>query len=278
MSIAIQRKNGDLIWFDAVVSYSRQYTSSVTKHPVESGGTITDNVSQDNPVFTISGVISNADFNTTRPFINSADASTYKLSDRRIYNSQPIPLGAQPVIGSNVSPMMKYLPQSLNQFAGVRPPSVEVPDSQRPDWVYEVEEILTEMERSHELVTILDFSHIGFINKNIDDCYISSLSFSETTDTGDSFDVNMTIEKVQFVTLKEETLSDDVDKSINGKTASKQNKGNVTPESVPATSQNTVGVLAPDPKSAKETPTHFSSGLKEIGNNVIDVSKKALGI
>ncbi len=283
MSIAIKRKNGDLIWMDAVVSYSRQYSSSITKHPIESGSTITDNVSKENPKFSLTGVITNADFNTTRPFIYENDAAAYKLSDRRIYNSQPIPDGASPVIGKGASKLFKYLPQSVTQFTGVSPPSVNVPNSQRPDWVYTVEEILKTVERNHELVSILEFSHLGVIKKSHDDCYISNITFAETVDTGDSFDLNIDIEQVTFVSLRDEKLSDDVAQEISGKTSSKKSKGNI---STPVGDTGTGGTAdsPEDVLDAKDHETKLTdtSGLYELvsagGLKLFDLVNKALGL
>lgn len=245
MSIALQRTNGDLIWFDAILSYGRSFSSTVSKHPIESGASVVDNVTQDNPKFSLSGVISNADFNTTRPIINSADASAYNMSDRRIYNSQPIPDGAAPIIGKGASSLLKYLPSSVSQFTGVQPPSVEVPDSQRPDWVFEVEDVITSIERNHELVTILDFDNKGNVRRNINDCYLTNVSFNETPETGDSFDVSLDIEQVTFVTLVETTLSGKTSSAVSKETEDKKNKGDV-----PTTEQ----VGDNDVKNAKEEP------------------------
>lgn len=245
MSIALQRSNGDLIWFDAILSYDRSYTSTVSKHPIESGATVVDNVTQENPRFSVNGVISNADFNTTRPIINSADAKAYGMSDRRIYNSQPIPDGSAPVIGKGASSLLKYLPSSVSQFTGVQPPSVEVPDNQRPDWVFEVEDILTQIERNHELITILDFDFNGNVRRNIDDCYVNNVTFNETPETGDSFDVTMDIEQVTFVTLVETKLSGKTSSTVSKEAENKKNKGDVP---------STETAAADDVKNAKEEP------------------------
>ena len=261
MSIAIKRKNGDLIWLDAVVTYSRQYSSSITKHPIESGSSITDNVSKENPRFSINGIITNADFNTTRPLITPDEAKENKLSDRRIYNSQPIPDGASPIIGKGASSLLKYLPTSVTQFTGISAPSVTTSDSQRPDWVYDVEEILRETERTHELVSILDFSIKGVIRKVYDDCYISNITFAETVDTGGSFDLNMELEQVTFVTLEDEVLSEDVvNNEIKGKVSSEKNKGNKTPEKVTPDSPSDI----PNAKEVKTSITDDNAPLNKI--------------
>ena len=245
MTVAIQRANGDLIWFDAVVSYKREHRSSVTHHPIEDGSVVTDNISKENPKFSISGVINNADFNTTRPFISSAEAKAFDLSQRGIYNSQPVQGSKSgvadngveyvqeggPVIGGGASPLLKFLPETVTQFIEGQPPSVEVPDQQRPNWVEEVEDILTSIERGNELVTVLEFKG-NLIQKAIPNCYITTLSINETPETGDAFDVSVDLEQVTFVTLRETRLSADVVKKLNKQAAEKTNKGNVSPTTV----------------------------------------------
>ena len=61
MTIAIKRENGDLIWFDAVTEFGRQYRGSVSSNPIETGGKITDHITTENPVFTLTAVVSDAD-------------------------------------------------------------------------------------------------------------------------------------------------------------------------------------------------------------------------
>ena len=48
MTIAILRENTDLIWFDAVLKFGEQYNTSVTKHRVESGASISDHIIEEN--------------------------------------------------------------------------------------------------------------------------------------------------------------------------------------------------------------------------------------
>lgn len=240
MTVAIKRKNGDLIWLDAVLSYDRTYSSQISKHPIEDGSVVTDNVTKDNSRFSLSGVITNADFNTTRPVISSAEAKAYELSDRQIYNSQPVQGSKSgvadngveyvqeggPVIGGGASPLLKFLPETVTQFIEGQPPSVEVPDQQRPDWVYEVEDILVDIQRNHELVSILEFNG-SVIEIVYNDCYVGNLTVREDVDTGDAINVSMDIEQVTFVTLVETTLSQDVVDSLKNKTTKKVNKGSV---------------------------------------------------
>ncbi|QNO00515.1 hypothetical protein phiPsa347_077 [Pseudomonas phage phiPsa347] len=60
MSIVIRRNNGDILWFDAITQYDVNYTATVTKHPVASGGFISDHTTTDNVILNISGILSDA--------------------------------------------------------------------------------------------------------------------------------------------------------------------------------------------------------------------------
>lgn len=52
---------GGFLYFDAVTSWNRNYSGQVTKHPVADGGNVTDHYINNNPVFTMSAVISGTD-------------------------------------------------------------------------------------------------------------------------------------------------------------------------------------------------------------------------
>lgn len=264
MSIAIQRKNGDLIWLDAVLSYNRNYTSSVSKHPIEDGSSIVDNVTQDNPTFSVSGIITNADFNDSRPQISTEDAKFFSLSKREIYNDQPVPDGENngPVIGKKESRFKKFLPGSVTQFMDGQPPSVDVPDFKRPDWVFEVENILIDIERNHELVTILEFEG-NTIKRDINQCYVSTISISETPETGDAFEVTIQLEEVRFVPVLPIQLSGEVLEAYRDRTASKKNKGNVS-----TTTANGDPSKTP-PKDVKSDYSNEGAPLKELFKNEV---------
>lgn len=266
MSIAIQRQNGDLIWLDAVLSYNKNYSSSISKHPIEDGSSIVDNVSQENPRFDISGIITNADFNSTRPEITSDDAKNFELSNRQIYNNQPVPDGKNngPIIGNKANKFQKYLPGTVTQFLDGQPPSVEVPDFKRPDWVFEVGDIMQDMERNHDLVTILEFEG-NTIKRDIKQCYITGVSFSENAETGDAFEVSIQLEQVTFVTLRDEKLSGKVVKSFEQKVAKKKNKGNV------GTSAENGDPSKTPPKDVKSEMSNPGTPLKEITQNKVNV-------
>ena len=103
----ILRNNLDIVWIDVVESYSRDYSGQVTSHPVEDGSFITDHYIKNNLKIQISGLFSDADFNTRRPSVAGAS----------LKNNQPVNASGnnQAVIitESSVNPLTKFLPENL---------------------------------------------------------------------------------------------------------------------------------------------------------------------
>ena len=99
---------GGMIYFDAVVSWNRSFTGSVTRHPVDGGGNISDHYINNNPVFTMSAVISASDVSLI-PFALSDQDGNKPL------NSRAAPTGVS-VTSSDQSLLMKFMPNVIGQF------------------------------------------------------------------------------------------------------------------------------------------------------------------
>ena len=99
---------GGMIYFDAVTSWNRSFTGSATKHPVDGGGNISDHYINNNPVFTMSAVISASDVSLT-PFALSDQDGNKPL------NSRAAPTGVS-VTSSDQSLLMKFMPNVIGQF------------------------------------------------------------------------------------------------------------------------------------------------------------------
>lgn len=105
---ADETQAGGLIYFDAVTSYTESFKGSVTKHPVDGSGNISDHYINSNPTFTLSVVISGADISLT----------TFALSDQdsdKPTNARPAPTGVS-VTSSDQSLLSKFLPNVIGQF------------------------------------------------------------------------------------------------------------------------------------------------------------------
>ncbi|CEF89382.1 hypothetical protein [Pseudomonas phage vB_PaeM_C2-10_Ab08] len=195
MTIAIKRENGDLIWFDAVTEFGRQYRGSVSSNPIETGGKITDHITTENPVFTLTAIVSDADFNLNRPVINDNEAQTYKINNKEFVNTQPVSVPA--VITTSRFDPSRIFPEVITQFIPPEIPSATVLPQKGDKVAYDIERQLIDMQRNAEVFSLLDFRD-GIIWDQIERCIFTDLSFTENAETGSSLQPRMTIEAVTF--------------------------------------------------------------------------------
>ena len=233
MTVAIKRSNNEMIFIDAVLQLQRQYSSSVSKNPIENGSSVTDHVTLENPIITVNGVVSDADFNLGRARISYEDGLEFNLENRDFINDNPI--FNAPIIGGNkVNPLTKFLPQSVTQFIGDVPPSIEYSeDADRNDIETRlstlVETTLLTIYATKEEITLLEFDG-NRVNKAYFDCILTNISFNESPDSGMALYPNMTFEQITKVVLKTTTLPANVAAALKPKTASTSNKGKQSAE------------------------------------------------
>lgn len=258
MTVAIKRSNNEIIFIDAVLQFSRQYSGSVSKNPIENGSQVVDHVTIENPVFTINGVVSDADFNIDRPLINAADASKYELVNRTYVNDDPVLF--TPVIGGNsLNSLTRFLPQSVTQFMGDTPPSITYFEQEDRDDISTrlsslVESKLLEISEKKEEVSILVFEKKGavdVITRMLDQCVLTNLAFDESPESGMALYPNMTFERITKVVLKTTTLPANVSSAV---------KAGASPKKVEGKQQTEVGSKA---TTAGENAKQESSELQE---------------
>lgn len=204
MTIAIRRDNGDILWFDAIEGFDEALTSTVTKHPVATGGFIADHITKDNPRFTLRGILSDADFNYNRPQLTTDDASYegwQSVTAKQYVNNTPT---NSPVsINNNVNTFKKFLPESITQFSTTSIPEVVVTPQPKVKSASSVRLNLIDMREKKEIFTLVDFED-NLVRRSWPNCVLTSLAFSETPEGGDSralFPV-MEMEQVIFSTVE----------------------------------------------------------------------------
>lgn len=212
MTIAVLRANGDLIWFDAITSFSERYAGTVSSHPLESGNVISDHTTINNLVMTLSGIISDADFNMTRPTITDSDANNFHISNKQFVNNSPV---EKPVVINFKPGIGQYLPDSIAKFLTPSTPDVQVPDYNRPMAALGIKDRLTDMQRKAESFSLVDF-HGDKIWRVLRDCVITSLDFTENVESGEAIFPNMTIEQCRYATTKTEKIPKAVNKGRKG--------------------------------------------------------------
>lgn len=232
MTIAIKRTNGDLIWFDAVVGFGRQFSGSVSKHPLETGSVITDHTTIDNEIITLNGVLSDADFNLNRPLIDSQQAMTYGLQNKQFVNNTPVtsrdasgtPLYQNVTIdeGNNLA---RFLPESIGQFFGTNKPTVEVTAPEKVKLALTVADDLIAMHKNREEFELINFGDDKKIREIFSNCVMTGLNFSEDPDSGTAVYPNMVIERVKYATSTSVRVRTRVSKDMQKQATSQDNKG-----------------------------------------------------
>ena len=257
MSVAIQRKDSGLIWFDAVLQLNRSLSGSVSQHPLEDGTVITDHTTIDNERFTISGVLSDADFNNSRPTL---DTRNLEITNKQWINDTPVNGGVFSTQFSNVfindpSAFGATLPEFVNQFISEQRPTVIVTGITKVKPATVVANELVEMFNNREVFDVLDFRE-GVLVAIYNNCVMTGLSFNEDAESGDAVFPEISIERVKYALSASVKIAK---RSTSPGAAGKQNKG-----AQGATETSTEKDLDVDKKQemTKETSVSVKSILK----------------
>jgi hypothetical protein len=270
MSIVIRRDNGDILWFDAITQYDVTYAASVTKHPVATGGYVSDHTTIDNVVLNISGVLSDADFNVSRPanlgslptfkfdtgdHVSTDENGLYQPTAKQYTNNSEV---VYPVTINDMGGINRILPEVIAQWTTESIPDVFVTPQDKAKTAKAVQRELIHMWRTKEEFQVLDLLD-DFVIDSFGPCVFTNLTFREDETTGEALFPTMTIEEVQFTDLQEVTV-----------TVKTSNKGRKTgtvstpdPTKVPPPENNTTDASklngADVRKSVVATPTQGAS-------------------
>lgn len=221
MALALLFEDDSVIILDAVTQYSKTRNSSISKHPIDKSAVIADHVAKDNPVFSIRGIISSADFHN--PSTRSPELIEEQNVDP-VYNT-PV---SDAVIPSQSS-LLDLLPGSVQQFLNAQESNIEVDEFR--GYSHEIaRERLQDAWDNSELITILDYDYDSQIGrsvstKQIENCLIRNFEDIEDVDTGDSLSCNLTFEKVRFAFVKEVDVDVQPAPSVSDAAAGESNEG-----------------------------------------------------
>jgi len=250
MAIVIRRNNGDILWFDAVTQYDVTYSASVTKHPVATGGFVSDHTTSDNVVLNISGILSDADFNISRPanlgslptfkfdtgdHVETDANGLYKPTNKQYTNNSDV---VYPVTINEKTSINRILPEVVAQYTKDTIPEVFVTPQDKAKTAKAVQRELIDMWQKREEFQVLDLLE-DFVIDSFGPCVFTNLSFKEDESTGDALFPTMTIEQVVFTDVKEILITI--------KTANKGRK----------TGTVTTKTKAPDELPPENAPTKF---------------------
>lgn len=239
------------IYFDVVTSYTKDIGGRVTEHPIEAGASITDHYISRNSKYSISGVISHVDL--------SPISSLILLDGEPVMNSQDSP---NPVtINDMASGLRRFVPGVIDQFLFKTNPNVVVDQNIRTNSKMSFESffetLLTGLwynesrkKWENRMTTAILFEMDGILPvRPINNLICTNISVKEDDESGDALFVDMTLEKVNFVTLEKAEAPKPAPRSNTEKaTADKKNKGTKpgtenSPKSPPNDTSTVLGEL-----------------------------------
>lgn len=190
------------LYFSAVSSYKQSYTGSVSKHPIDGGGNITDHFTKENPIITISAVLSGVDISTKYKAIVDNNGNTPT-------NLKNAPDSVK--VNSTDKSLVSLLPASIGQFFTPQKPKV-VLAAQSVDTLDEIKNNLTELFNNNkiELVKLFEYQGNNLRNKPIENLVITSLVFSEDVNSGQGLYFDITLEQITFASYKKTPIPNNI--------------------------------------------------------------------
>lgn len=218
------------VYFDAITSSSQNYRGQVTSHPIDGGGNITDHFIRENPVFQFTGIITGTDISSSSYLVKDIDGGS-------ALNAKEEPLSIS--ISSTGSKLLQFAPASVGQFLRRQEPEIEVDAQLRTDLLYEVgvrgvivnlikgisyNSETQSLDNKINLIDLYEFDNTN-IRRITNNLVITNFSVNESPESGDALFFDITLEQVEFATLKREALPQDVKDKLKPKASKKKNKG-----------------------------------------------------
>ena len=254
---------GGFLYFDAITSWNRSFTGQVTKHPVDGGSSITDSYINNNPIFTMSAVVSATDISIASIALANENGDTPS-------NIRGAPTEVL-VKSDDQSLLMKFVPNVIGQFlpdtlpevimdgapgeqdegveAGITEGLIEEQPPENntrgidSDYTENIQDLLSNLQSSEgynqitgQFETIIRpvtlYETNGFLTlvrklpANNSFLVITSINFREDAESGYAVYADITFEQVRFANLKKVQLPPDlVQTPVKKKAASKKSLG-----------------------------------------------------
>lgn len=177
--ILLEQGTNDTITFSSVTSFTENYHSGVTSSPVESGSTISDNITIGNNTFSLSGVVSDWDYYNPAKELAFGSNAVYNYTYESRFN------------------LAKF------DATGFTTTLDTIPSDETAE---QIKFKLQRMRNNPSLITLLIYSDDNQLSTYYDNCAITSLSFSESTDTSFCVYPVMSLEQLQIAYVEVETI------------------------------------------------------------------------
>lgn len=258
-------ESSGFLYFDAVTVYTQNYRGKLTQHPIDGSGLISDHFVRENPVITISAVITGVDISTGTFLISNPE------NTETPYNAQVAP-AATSVNSTDGSLLRQFIPNSISQFLPDTVPEVVMADS-RDNFLEDIRDMLIRLvysgKKYNDITQQFDsviqsvklYEYQGnvivrqlpaFENEHL---VITDVTFKEDANSGFALYCDIRFEQVEFVSLQKTVIPKDVAASLNKKAPTNSNKGKVdsTEEPVPEANPDTDPERDQYSKTVKQT-------------------------
>ena len=217
MSIALQwgysskvpSKSKGFLYFDAVTSLTEQYSGQVTKNPIDGGGSITDHFTRNNPIITVSAVLSGVDISVKGVDITDNSIKGEKPTNDK--SQRPLRYTPTQVKNPQKNALIGLLPDVVGRFFKPTRPDINMA-AQTPDTLRAMKDLLIGLfsDNGVTLVTLYQYDGNNLRKPAISNLVMTGLTFKETPETGDGLFCDFTLEQVSFVSVKKSPLPQDI--------------------------------------------------------------------
>ena len=177
--ILLEQGTNDTITFSSVTSFTETYPSGVTSSPVESGSTVSDNVTIGNNTFSLSGVVSDWDYYNPAKELAFGSNAVYNYTYESRFNLAKFD-------NSDFTTTLDTIPSDAT--------------------AEQIKFKLQRMRNNPSLVTLLIYNDDNQLSTYYDNCAITNLSFSESADTSYCIYPVMSLEQLQIAYVEVETI------------------------------------------------------------------------
>lgn len=232
MSIAVRigtrgQKNSALFYINAVTRYDQSYRAQVSKYPLDSGVSISDHTVNENPVFTVSGIISPSDIS-----FRAASAVVFDRGlDSPMNVDRNFPEKANSYVEDLLAGLKKYIPDVATQFLGTtssEPKGGELPPDKTLDILSKIKTLFTSLiynkaNRSYRnsvvFCTLYEIWDYGTLRNSHRNLVLTDFKGSYDVENGTALLVEMTFEQVRVANIQQTEVPTNVSANISQETA-----------------------------------------------------------
>lgn len=258
-AIYVESNEGQMFWFDAVISKNESYSSKLTHFAIEDGSKITDHKINENLKLSFNTVLTDYDFLTNRPVLPTGYDSKSPMNGNNKDGKVVEIASTKPNALFQLSEVSKLF--ETNVIPAVKLQNVNNRDSRS------IKNLLIKIYNDGVDFTVLGFTN-GILTDTFKNCVLTDLAFPEDANTGDAIDCNLTIEQVRRAYLTRKSVQIKIDnKKVTPKKVKKGVKNAASPKEK-ATNSNG-GTQCPTTVQTPLTKTEFTTSPTSAINSFV---------